>query len=281
MPAVIIALAGITADAPTTTTTPTPTLVAVPIVRPDLSPEGYVYGQRGSHLQKAAVISRLDILDDPDGGQVACINIRKGPEYAAIDPHINGYPGCSLLGALTGAFFEDTDSAQVVICWKDRQHQTHVADNLVAGPTLGRAQAALWDWADDTSLDAACVRLPIGKDAVELTALVVYTDVCYAYSDEFGPEDGPAVIASWDAVRKGGIWQVLPRDEVGLGASPDMEEPVRIQAAIQVRNLIQQRTGNRYTLKDRYNIGQKPDPANPLWIIQYDSGYDIVPARYP
>jgi hypothetical protein len=108
--------------------------------------------------------------------------------------------------------------------WTDPQNREHVADNLAEGPTLGRTYAAHWQWADPNSQEAACVRLPLGADATELTVLVVYTDVLYAYDFTYGPEDGPAVIASWDARYLGGAWHIRPRNEVGIGCWPDLDE---------------------------------------------------------
>ena len=165
----------------------------------------------------------------------------------------------------------------MVVCWKDRQNHSHVADNLFGGPTLGRSRAANWEWLDESGHDAACVRFPIGSDAVELTALVIYTDVLYVYTDfDEGPEDGPAVIASWDAARTQGTWRVAARDEVGLGAIPGMDLPARQEATAEVREMIETRTGGRYTLQERYNIGQR-NPSDPTHLIEYDSGFDIVP----
>jgi len=278
----IVWMAGKPAGAPTTRpgTMPAAVPLADPVaVPPDPTPEGYVYGVRGSNLLKAAIVSSLDILDDGHGGQAARITIRKGPEYAANDPDQNGYPGCTLLGALTGEFFEDKDSAQVIVCWKDRQNQTHTADNLIGGPTVGRPLAATWEWCDANIQDAVCVRLPLGNDAVELTALVIYTDVLWVYTDyDAGPEDGPAVIASWDAARTNGTWRLVARDEVGMGAVPDMDAAAREQAANLVQEMIEKRSGGRYTLQARYNIGQR-DPNNPTRLIEYDSGFDIVPTQ--
>ena len=247
---------------------------------PDPQPEGYAYGARGSHLLSAAVISYLDILPNARDGQIARITIRKGPDYSYTDPHTNGYPGCTLRSALNGDFFEDKDSAQVVISWKDRKGVSYVADNLAAGPTLDRTLAALWDLADPTSQDAACVSFPLPADAVALTVLVVYTDVLYAFSPDTGPEDGPAIIASWDAAREFGRWRISPRDDMGLGTFPDMENIPKRAVIAQIREIIQTRTGGRYTLQRRFNLG-RPNPAERGNVIEYDSGYDIVPAPPP
>jgi hypothetical protein len=100
----------------------------------------------------------------------------------------------------------------------------------------------------------------------------VYTDF------DAGPEDGPAVIASWDATRTNGVWHFVARDEVGVGAVPDMDAAARDQAANLVQEMIEKRSGGHYTLQARYNIGQR-DPNDPNRLIEYDSGFDIVPTK--
>jgi hypothetical protein len=273
MAANILLIAGMSADKPQVAG------VSAPAELPettDPQPEGYAYGMRGSHPLSASVISSLDISRDAAGDQTACITVCKGPQYGATDPDRNGYAGCTLRDALAGGFFEDMDSAQVVICWKDRQGTMFAADNLVDGPTLWRSQSAWWDWAQPDSQEAACVRFPLGKDAVELTVLVVYTDVLYAYSDRIGPEDGPAIMASWDAQRTNGRWRIAPRNDMGLGCYPDMELEPKVQVIREIEEQIETRTGGRYGLQRRFNVGHQ-HPADQSRQIEFDTGYDIVP----
>jgi hypothetical protein len=269
----IMFIAGLSADQPRVAVVPPPRGAPE---SPDPQPEGYAYGMRGSHVLSASVISSLDITGDRAGEQSACVTVRKGPQYAATDPDRNGYEGCTLLNALAGDFFEDTDSAQVVICWKDRGGGSYAADNLADGPTLWRSGAAFWEWAEADSREAACVRFPLGTDAVELTVLVVYTDVLYAVSNDLGPEDGPAIMASWDARRIGGRWSIMQRNDVGVGCFPDMPYDQKMQVIREIREQIEARTGGRYSLQRRFNLGH-PHPANRSRVIEFDSGFDIVP----
>jgi hypothetical protein len=268
----LIVLANLAADKPAPLRT-TPAFAPVPAPDPA---QGYAYGMRGSQPLSASVISTLDISPDPRSNPVACITLTKGPYYAATDPDLNGYPGCTILGALDGTFFEDKDSAQVVLCWHDRQGLLHFADNLAETPAVGRTKAARWQWADAPDKSAACVRLPLGPDAVDLTVLVVYTDVLYAFDTVYGPEDGPAIIASWDARFLGGAWHILARNEVGIGCWPDLDENLKTHLVRQIRTLIETRTSGHYTLQERYNLGQR-NPADHSRVIVYDSGFDIVP----
>jgi hypothetical protein len=243
---------------------------------PDRTLEGYEYGIRGNRIDGSAVVSGLAVVEDGQGGETLRITVWKGPSYSDYDPDLNGYPGCTLLDALAAGYFEDMDAAQVVVSWKDWEGRLHVGDNLVEGPILGRARAAKWEWLEAGRTDAACVKVPLGREAVALTVLMVYTDVLWPYTDMYTPpEDGPAVMGSWDGEKVDGAWRLVRRNEVGVGAVPGMDAVARAEAAVRVMEMIEERTGGRYTLVVRYNLGQA-DPRSAGKLIGYDSGYEVV-----
>jgi hypothetical protein len=262
------------------TSGPAETVVRRPV---DPTAEGYEYAKRGARLKNAAIISTLAIETGGNGQPAVKITIVKGPDYDSNDPEKYGYPGVSFQDVLAGSKSEDKDSAQAVVIWKDSKGQSHGGDNLVPGPTLTRAKAANWEWVNKGSQDAVYTQIPIGSDATELTVLLVYTDVLYAYLDEDeGPDDAPAIIGSWDATRVNGDWQYTARGgEVGIGGTPEMDRPAQLAASKRVKTMIEERTGGLYTLKVRNNIGEWLDPKDPSTEIELDSGFDIVPVTGP
>jgi hypothetical protein len=246
------------------------------VAAPDPTLEGYEYGVWGNRVGSAAVVSGLAVEPDGQGGETVRITVWRGPSYDDVDPDANGYPGCTLLGALAAGYFEDMDAAQVVVCWKDKDGKMDAGDNLVDGPVLGRVRAARWEWSEPLRRDVVCTKVEIGKEAVELTVLLVYTDVLWGYADMYTPpEDGPAVMGSWDGVKVDGTWRLRGREEVGVGAVPGMDSIEQAEAAGLVKGMIEERTAGRYTLVVRNNMGLE-NPRKPGLLIGYDSGFDIV-----